>query len=175
MSLPELNYDILHLADGTFSALCGQVSRDYIKFAKKRIFPQLDFDDLSYRELRVLLCVAYFKNPMSGANISNQMRYDPATVSRATTLLIEAGYVEKASNVLDFRSTLYKATEKGVDVVARYRALLDEAYVEFDAEAELTFSPSEKEQLYTLLTKLRDRTYGLSKIPKKKSKLRLVK
>ncbi len=168
MSLPELKYDVLHLADGTFASLCGQISRDYIKFAKKRIFPQLNFDSLSYRELRVLLCVTYFKDPLAGSDISKMMRYDPATVSRATALLVEHGYLNKHNNKYDFRSTVYAATGKGEDVILRYRNLLDEAYEVFNESSTLNLSSKEKQQLYGLLMKMRDRTHGLSLIPKKK-------
>ena len=158
-SAPRYRDDVVEYADMAYQLLAAQISSNYLKYIKARVVPELgEFATAPLRELRTLMTVAHFANPIAGSKISRLLSYDPSTVSRSTHWLIENNLITVQTNVNDARSVLYGLTEKGVKLTTRYRELCREAIRDLnDVDTE---RPSRKEILKALavLEKVRDRS-----------------
>lgn len=108
------------LADLQYLSYSEWISGDYNDFVKKSILPAFNGKfKLKIRELRVLNSIAATEYDVSATEISEELRQDPATVTRSLVMLIGQGYVESFENFHDGRSKLLKLTEKG-EAASRY-------------------------------------------------------
>ncbi|WP_017930126.1 MarR family winged helix-turn-helix transcriptional regulator [Robiginitomaculum antarcticum] len=112
--------DTKSLADLQYLSYSEWISGDYTDFVKKSILPAFNGKfNLKIRELRVLNAIAASEYDISATEISEELRQDPATVTRSLVMLIGNGYVESFENFQDGRSKLLKLTEKG-EAASRY-------------------------------------------------------
>jgi len=153
---PQQKHDIIEIADAAFLVLCAQISDSYLKFIKAKLMPLLE-GDLSLREMRTLLCIGEYKVPIAGAVISSELAYDPATVSRSTKYLIDAGILRSENNPYDFRSTVYSLTEKGKEIGRDYRGIFTQAFEDIDNQNNSHLTYDERKSLLKALLKLRAR------------------
>ena len=157
--------DLVDFADIAFQMLSAQISANYLKSIKARVIPELgEFSSSPLRELRTLMTIAHFADPITGSRISRLLSYDPATVSRSTKWLIENDLVTVNDNTNDARSVLYGLTPKGVELSDLYRDLSRQSIAELN---ELDpDQPSRKEILKALsvLEKVRNRSQYAAKL-----------
>lgn len=121
-SVPKgAEYSDLH-----FLSLVEKIGADYVSVLKRDIIPQLDIaTPLKIRELRVLLSLNDLNGECTSRDIAQDLRYDPATVSRAVKHLIEADYVIASPNEKDTRQLTLTLSDEGRDVVRQALSLFD--------------------------------------------------
>lgn len=164
-SAPRYRDDIAEYADIAYQMLAAQISANYLKYIKARVVPELgDFADIPLRELRTLMTIAHFKDPVKGSRISRLLSYDPATVTRSTRWLTENKLIQAEENPADARSIVYGLTEKGLEVSGLYRELSRQSIVELDEED--PERPRKKEILnaISVLEKVRNRSQFAAKL-----------
>lgn len=156
---PRYRDDISEYADVAFQILAAQISANYLKYIKARIVPELgEFANAPLRELRTLMTIAHFAEPIKGSRISRLLSYDPATVSRSTRWLIERGLVKAEENPRDARSIVYGLTQKGLDLSDLYRDLSRQSIVELNDEDPDRPRKKEIMKALSVLEKVRDRS-----------------
>ena len=102
------------LADLKYLSYSEWISGDYIDFVKKSVLPTFNtVYSLKLRESRVLNTIAWADSEITGSDISEILRQDPATITRSLVILIGEGYVISEENLRDGRSRILVPTEKG--------------------------------------------------------------
>ncbi|MEP4052636.1 MAG: MarR family transcriptional regulator [Litorimonas sp.] len=164
-SILRYREDLVGFADVAFQMLSVQISANYLGYIKARVIPELgEFSSSPLRELRTLMTIAHFADPITGSRISRILSYDPATVSRSTKWLIENGLVTVKENTEDARSVLYGLTPEGLELSDMYRDLTRQSIAELnDADPEHP-SPKEILKALTVLEKVRDRSQHAAKL-----------
>lgn len=158
---------IRHNIDITIHALCGHIHKDMDVFIKQEILKKMaDLNGLSLREINVLMCVAYFDGPVTPSDVAVTIRFDPATVTRATAHLIGEGYLTKGDNSHDARSTLFQITDKGDALARRFSEKAAQALSAAEQRLTTDLSQDENEEFLRLLLKMRERSMQFSKIKK---------
>jgi len=156
---PRYRDDLTDFSDIAYQFLAAQISANYLKYIKARIVPELgEFADAPLRELRTLMTIAHFADPIKGSRISRLLSYDPATVTRSTRWLINQGLVQAKENPIDARSIVYGLTQKGLELSELYRDLSRQSIAELNEED--PDRPRKKDILKALsvLEKVRDRS-----------------
>lgn len=158
---------IRHNIDMTIHGLCSHISKDLHVFIKKQILKKMDdLKGLSLREIDVLMCVAYFNGPVTSSDVAETIRFDPATVTRATSHLIENGYLAKEDNYEDARSVLLCLTDKGDALARRFSEKAGQALSAAEQKLTMVLTDDEREEFLRLLLKMRERSMQFSKIKK---------
>ena len=104
----------MKLADLNYLAYAEWISGDYIDFVKKSVLPTFTKTyKLKLREVRVLNAIAWGQGEVTGSDISEVLRQDPATITRSLVILIGEGYVASQENIRDGRSRILTPTQKG--------------------------------------------------------------
>lgn len=106
---------------------------------------------LSTPEWRVLAHVARAEK-MSVREIHDRVYLEKPSVSRAVSKLEKAGLLVKTTNASDHRLVEIKLTDAGFEV---FGGIVPEA-LSFEAAILSAFSPSEREQLHSLMERLHD-------------------
>lgn len=157
--------DVVDFADSTFQVLSAQISSNYLKFIKDRIIPELgEFSNIPLRELRTLIAISHFHEPIKGKRIAKMLSYDPASVTRSTRWLIENDFIITSDDPEDARSTFYGLSETGVKLSELYRDVSWRAGIELN-KAELE-QPSHRETMLALsvLERVRERSQFAAKL-----------
>ena len=169
---PPCQRDVLvEYADLAFQILATQISGNYLKFIKSQLTPKMGkYADIPMRELRTIMCIAQYEEPISGGWIARILGYDPATVTRSTRSLIADDFIYTKTCPYDARSTLFGLKTLGADVARVYRnkakkeiAVLDDV----DPDA-----PSKEEiaQALDVLVRIRNRSRIAAKIEEQKER-----
>ncbi len=108
---------------------------------------------LSQRDIRVLAMIGV-QGTISPSQIANRTGIDRATVARALAVLADKNLIVLLQNAQDGRGKFAGLTKQGADYCEVLYPLMDE-YGVFLEEA---LEPGEKEILFRLLKKLRDRS-----------------
>ena len=158
-SASQYRDDVVDFYDSTFQVLATQISANYLQFIKARIIPELgEFSQTPLRELRTLMAIAQFGEPIKGAKISKLLSYDPASVTRSARWLIEAGFIRVQDNSRDGRSVFYGLTAKGIELSDLYREVSALAILELNEISSGQPSHHELLQALSVLEKVRDRS-----------------
>lgn len=151
--------------DMTIHGLCSHISKDLHVFIKSQILKKMDdLEDLSLREIDVLMCVAYFNEAVTSAEVAETIRFDPATVTRATGRLIDQGYLTKEDNHQDARSALLRMTDKGEALSRRFSTKAAQVFEAAESRLYMLLTDEERDELLRLLLKMRERSMQFSKI-----------
>ena len=164
-SASQYRDDVVDFADSTFQVLSAQISANYLKFIKDRIIPELgEFSNIPLRELRTLIAISHFDEPIKGTQISKMLSYDPASVTRSTKWLIENDFISTSDNPKDARSIFYGLSETGIKLSELYREVSWRAGIELN-KAGLE-QPGHRETLLALsvLEKVRERSQFAAKL-----------
>jgi len=151
-----------HNIDLTFHGMCTHISKDLSQFINEQILTQIeDWPGLVIRDIEVLMCLAYFREPISPSEIAEALRFDRATVTRATHQLEKRAMLERLPNMRDSRSSLLLLTQKGEALALRVQT--ETSKVLENAEPYLTtaLTLEEKDELLRLLYKMRSRAKEL--------------
>jgi len=153
--------------DMTIHGLAGHIFRDMDVFIKKQILKKMtELKGLSLREINVLMCVAYFDEPVTSSDVALTIRFDPATVTRATGHLINEGYLVKEENYQDARSALLLITDKGEALSRRFSEKSAQVLGAAEQKLAMALTDEEQEELLRLMLKMRERSMQFSKIKK---------
>lgn len=146
-----------------FQLLCRRISRDYLVFLKRHAVIKLTSDPIiKIRELRVIMCLEYFGKPTAPHKIAKLMRYDPATVTRALTILSRDGYVQSIDSSDDEREKPVWITDKGRIAADEYKTVSWDALRAADEITGHILSEAQIRQCSAALLVLRDRSYVFS-------------
>lgn len=145
--------------DFALHMICNNISEDYLTFLNTHIIKKmLKPTKLKIRELKVLMCIHHNKLPTVSSKIARTLRMDPATITRASKVLIENGYLEIFDELNDDRSKPLWMTQKGLDLSKEYIERVDEA---FEFAVKVTgqdFSDLRKTEMLDTLFALRKRS-----------------
>lgn len=156
--MPRKEYEVHAFCDAAFQFLASQIDSYYTAILRRDIIPQLELDDLiRFREIRTLMVVDYLAEPVSSTVIAYYLTFDRGTVSRATKLLKQFGYVTSATDPADRRSPLIKITKSGQDVAERYKNLVAKHFAELSEELEEGFTEKESRLAFEVLFTVRNR------------------
>ena len=151
------------LKDSYLRFYAQMASRDYLGCLSKRaINPLLKGKGIGVRELRVLMCIDYYVRPgadvhLSQAEIATVMRFDTATVARATAGLQAGGYVSLESDPDDDRLQLLAMTEAGRSLAGDYRERCQGLADRIDAHYGMGQDAASREYLLSAVTAIRNR------------------
>ncbi|WP_017932148.1 MarR family winged helix-turn-helix transcriptional regulator [Robiginitomaculum antarcticum] len=135
-----------------FQLLCRRISRDYLVFFKRHAVSKLTADPkIKLRELRILMCIEYLNRPSAPHEIVSVMRYDPATVTRAITILCRDGYTDHVVSDRDEREKPVWLTDNGRLIADEYKAASSGSLWEADI---ITGQALSKEQMRNCLAAL---------------------
>ena len=122
-------------ADFVFQIFAEQISQDYLAFLKQRVLPRLESDILEgigIRELRLLLAVSFYRDPLTAADLGSVLRMDRATLSRGFARLTEAGFIKWAPDEEDARRRLAFTTVRGEALAQKYRQVSKEVFTQVE-------------------------------------------
>lgn len=120
--------DNFNFADLRYLSYAEWISGDYIEFVKKSVLPSFNKRyKLKLREARVLNTIASSTEAITGSDISEYLRQDPATITRSLVILIGEGYVTSHENLNDGRSRILKLTQKGEDAAQFFLSIFSES------------------------------------------------
>ena len=158
------NQDTLGI-DSMFLVLCMQIAEDYQTILRQHVMPEFkNSEGLNLREMRVLRCISRDKFPLTGAQIAERLRYDPATVTRAIKRLDSANKITRRPCPTDSRSEFIEATDDGEALANRFRdQFRSVTRILSDMQGE-SFSDTEIEQFVNTSRKLSRRVHSMSKI-----------
>lgn len=152
-------------ADTTFQAYAEKLSDDYTFILKKRILTELEhLGDIKLREIRVLVTIDFFDHPLTPIDVSEILRYDPATVSRAVNKLVANGYMMRSKNIHDTRSFYLSLTEIGIDLAAEYKQKVKSVFSELESQLLYGLSEEEKLEYLNMMVKLSKRSRALREL-----------
>ncbi len=157
-------------SDLAFLILADQIASDYMGFVKRLIIPEMDvFEAKSLRELRVLMTLNILDTPVPARRVAEILRFDPATVSRATRHLLEQGLIEECQNEDDLRTLLLSPTDDGRAVGEKYLKLV-KTNLEKVSDSVSELNEGEKSILLSAMLKVRKRSVRLATASIVKSK-----
>ena len=156
--MAKRKYEVHAFCDTAFQFLCAQINSDYNAILRRDILPQLNVDPLiKLREIRTLMILDYYTEPASSTAVSEYLRFDRGTVSRATKILKQLGYVTSFANPEDKRSPLLELTDEGRALAEKYRGLLGRHFARLSDDIGEDFTEEESEKALKMLFLLRNR------------------
>lgn len=162
---PRLKVNPADFVDTTVQAYAERIADDYNYILKQRVIPGLpNLGDLKLRELRVLVTVDYFENPLTPIDISEILRYDPATVSRAVAKLVKLGKLIRERNMHDTRSVYLILTPEGQTLATDYAEKIQSVFGELEAQLTHGLTDEEKMESLTTIVKLNKRSMTLRQL-----------
>lgn len=151
--------DIIDYADVAFQHLAAQISANYLKYIKARVIPELGkYSNTPLRELRTLMAIAHFADPIRGARISRLLSYDPATVTRSARWLIENNLIEIRDDIEDARSVYYGLTGNGLELSNLYRDLTRQSIIELNSVDSESLNRRDIRKVISVLEKIQNRS-----------------
>jgi len=154
-----------------FQMYCARISSDYMTFLNRHAIKSLTaVPKIKVRELRVLMCLDYFGEASTSISVAKIMRYDKATVARATSTLIEDGYIASEISDTDDREKPLWLTDKGHEAAQEYKILSLSAIQKAD---DVTGGARDVETIrrsLAALLMLRDRTAVFAKQKRRKNR-----
>lgn len=155
-------YPLQTMSDTIFEVLCSQISADYISIIRSEIMPCIPEDlDIGVREIRMLLLIDHIEDLASSSFISNSLRYDPGTVTRASKRLVNAGFIARRKSKSDRRTLYFELTERGAMLANKYRNHIRNRYLQLESDSGEFMTHEERVTILNVLTRLRTRTEAL--------------
>lgn len=156
---PNLKVQPSEYADTTFQAYAEKISDDYDFILRKVVVPGLpNLGDLKLREIRILASLDFFDSPLSPMQVSELLRYDPATVTRAANVLVKCGMIYKKNNRRDTRSILLVLTDKGQAMADNYSRRVRMAFKAMEKDMLHGLSEDEKTTFLNIMLKVNRRS-----------------
>lgn len=156
---PNLVANPTDFTDTTFHAYSEKIEDDYTYILKRAVVPGLgDIGILKLRELRVLVSLDFFDAPLTPVQVSELLRYDPATVTRASERLITEGHIVKADNIRDTRSILLIPTDSGKALAKAYRDQVQLVFSRLEQDLSVQFDDAEKLEYLNMIVKVSKRS-----------------
>ena len=135
-----------------FQMYCTRISRDYMTFLNRHaVNPLSARPKIKVRELRVLMCLDYFGEASTSIRVAKVMRYDKATVARATATLINDGYIEAEISDTDDREKPLWLTVKGHAAAQEYK---EKSLAAINRADRITGTPQDPETMRRCLAAL---------------------
>ncbi|MEP3889301.1 MAG: MarR family transcriptional regulator [Hellea sp.] len=154
----KVKFDPPDYFDTAIANLSEIIGKDINAIIRKYVVPKFTNEcGLKHSELRILTCLSFYEAALTPADISSLLRYDPATVTRAVSLMEKAGFLTRENYVKDTRSVLLELTSKGTILASRYTECTKEILETLEDTLSYTLTREEKISSITLLYKLAER------------------
>ena len=148
-----------------FQKYCARIASDYMTFFNRHAIKPLGaVPKIKIRELRVLMCLESFGEASTSVRMAKEMRFDKATIARATAALTDGGYIAAETSDIDDRAKPFWLTEKGLKAARDYKAKSSAALQRAD---QITGASQDKEtarRSLAALLMLRNRTCVFAKV-----------
>lgn len=152
-------------ADTTFQAFAEKISDDYTYILKTAVVPGLPgLGTLKLREVRILATLHFFEKALTPAQISDMLRYDPATVTRAVHMLVGKGKLTRSDNLRDTRSVLLELTPEGTALAEVFRKRLLVVFATLEEQIHVQLSEEEKTEFLHTMLKISKRSKDMKTI-----------
>lgn len=159
---PRLRYSPTDYPDIVIAAVSGRIESDYLYILKSVIAPELTkSNSLKLRELRLLASIGFYDRPVTVSYISEKLRFESATVSRASLLLEKEGFITRTDNPADSRSVILELTELGEQLATKYMETVSYLYNKLETAADTSLSNEEKLQFLNILVKINTRSTAM--------------
>lgn len=146
-------------ADTTFQAFAEKISDDYTYILKNVVIPGLPgLGTLKLREVRILATLFFFEKPLTPAQISEMLRYDPATVTRAVHMLVGKGKLIRSDNLRDTRSVLLELTDDGRALAEAFKDRVLVVFSTLEKELHVQLTEDEKTAFLNIMLKVSKRS-----------------
>lgn len=144
--------------DSTVANLSEIIGKDYFAIVREHVVPAFkDEVGLKHRELRILACLGYYDVALTPADLAALLRFDPATVTRALTILEKAGFLTRKVFKEDSRSVLVELTSEGRDLAERFTARVKDVLKTLENTLKEALTLEEKAAYFSMTAKLVDR------------------
>jgi len=154
--------DPAQFADTTFQNYAEKIASDYTDIIKALVLPKLtNLGTLKLRELRVLIAVHFFDIPITPAQVSDILRIDPATVSRAIKKLESESMLIREDNGKDLRSIRLKLTSAGARLAQAYVESIKSVFGELERGLLYGLSEDEKMTFLKVMMKISRRAEAM--------------
>ncbi|MCI5773840.1 MAG: MarR family transcriptional regulator [Erysipelotrichaceae bacterium] len=130
----------------SFAFYISTLRKQFNKYCSER----LEEMGISYGQLYVIIFVGK-KEACSPSDVSNGLRLDAGHLNRTINKLIDNGFISQTKNEKDRRANVLTLTQKGEEVFQASKEL----FVEWDKKVLSSLNEEEKEQLMSLLKKVR--------------------
>ncbi|NNE58656.1 MAG: MarR family transcriptional regulator [Hellea sp.] len=170
---PRLTRSPVDFADTTFHSLARNIENDYIYVLKTMVLPLLDNEHgLNLQELKILSTLDFYDSPLTPHYMAQVLRFDPATVTRATKKLTGAGMVVRSKNHLDSRSVNFSLSSEGKDMAEQYANGVKTVFDDLHSRLEIQASEERRLEYLNALYAIRKRSQAMREISEQKGKLR---
>jgi len=157
-----LKFDPIRFTDTTFQNYAEKIASDYAEIIKALVLPELEsIGDLKFREIRVLASIYFFDVPITPAQISEILRFDPATVSRAVRKLEAAKLLIRQDDEKDKRSIRLKLTQAGLELSEQYTQQIDAVFGELESRLLYGLTAEEKTDFLNVMIKISRRAEAM--------------
>lgn len=151
--------------DSLFLILSMQIAEDYQSILRHHVMPEFkSIKGVNLREMRVLRCLARERAPLTGADVADRLRYDPATVTRAVKRLEMNKHILRRQCLTDHRCEYLEATESGQALAQRFRDQFRQIMSILSDMRPCDLSDTEIEHFVQTGRKLSRRLYDMQKI-----------
>ncbi len=149
-------------ADTTFQSFSERISDNYTHVLKAAVIPDLPYlDGLKLREVRVLSTLHFFDKPLTPAQISELLSYDPATVTRAVHKLVGNGKLTRADNLRDTRSVLIELTDEGKALAKAFHDRVLKVFAHLEDQLLIKITDEEKVVFLNVMHKISKRSQDM--------------
>lgn len=151
--------------DGAFYLLSSQIFENYTHIVRKHVLPYLQLrDGLGLRELRIINCLFKHDYGLQAAEVARIMCIDPATVSRAGSILMKKAMLTKEPCTEDARSAVLVLTNKGREVAEEYVNVSSRVFEFLAGLVNVDVSEEYFERILRASHIIRDRTTRMEKV-----------
>lgn len=110
--------------DYTVERMSSQISKNYKRFIEKHVMSNMPaLSRVNIRDLRVLMAVNYYNEPVTPQEIAEVLRFDPATLSRSTKALEKNNLIYREYDNGDNRSFDMMLTDLGKETATTYQSV----------------------------------------------------
>lgn len=167
--VPALKADPTTFADTTFLSYAEKTSDDIHFILKKAVIPHLPkVGTLKLREIRILAVLSFFSKPLTPAQISEILCYDPATVTRAVHALVGECMITREDNIRDTRSVLLLLTEKGLTLANAFNDRVKHVFKQLEDKVEHRLTIEEKAAYLDAMAKINRRSKSMRELVARK-------
>lgn len=162
LAFTSLNANPTDFADTTFLSYSEKTSDDIAFILKKAVIPHLPkIATLKLREIRILACLSFFTKPLTPAQVSGILCYDPATVTRAVHALVGEGMVTRRDNIRDTRSVLLHLTDDGRALADAFNNRVKYVFEQLESKIDYPLSSEVKAEYLKTLAKINGRSKAM--------------
>ena len=145
--------------DTVLQSLSEMTSDNYTHIIKTCVMPYIgETHGVKMREIRILTCMELHDVPLNAGHIAELVRYDPATVTRAMSRLIDANMVLRKRAQEDTRIVTFTLTDSGRALLSLYNTRVKTVFTTLEGMMEKSLSEDEQAEFLIAVYKVKKRS-----------------